>query len=252
MKQDLKRLTVRETAKLTGISVRTLHYYDEIGLLKPTVKTEAGYRYYDKEALAVLQEILLYRELDFSLKEIKEILSMPDYDRKKALKAHKELLILKQKRLSGLIKLVDETMKGDHNVSFKEFKMDEINEAKEKYGKEARERWGATEAYKVSEKKTSAYGEKDWERIAVETSEIFSGFAACVQDNEKPDSPRAMDLVEQWKALITKYYYPCTDEILAGLGEMYVADGRFMENIDRSGSGTAAFMSQAIKACCSK
>ena len=117
------RLTVSETAKLTNISVRTLHYYDEIGLLKPTDTTEAGYRYYDEEALAALQQILLYRELDFPLKEIKDMLSKPDYDRQEALAAHKSLLLLKIERLRRLTGLVDSMMRGENTMSFQEFDM---------------------------------------------------------------------------------------------------------------------------------
>ena len=156
------RLTVSETAKLTNISVRTLHYYDEIGLLKPTDTTEAGYRYYDEEALAVLQQILLYRELDFPLKEIKDMLSKPDYDRQEALAAHKSLLLLKIERLRRLTGLVDSMMRGENTMSFQEFDMHEIEEAKKKYANEAKKRWGDTQAYRESEKKTSGYSEEKW------------------------------------------------------------------------------------------
>lgn len=246
------RLTVSETAKLTNISVRTLHYYDEIGLLKPTDTTEAGYRYYDEEALAVLQQILLYRELDFPLKEIRDVLSMPDYNRQKALAAHKELLQLKIERLRRLTGLVDSMMRGEHNMSFQEFDMHEIEEAKRKYAKEARERWGDSEAYCESEKKTSGCGDKKWEMLNGEMNGIFHEFAECVQAGEAPEGSRASGLVERWRNHITDNYYECTLEILAGLGKMYVEDGRFKENIDRFGEHTAEFMSQAIENYCNR
>lgn len=148
------RLSVGETSKLTGISVRTLHYYDEINLLKPSEVTEPGYRYYDDNALEKLQQILFYRELDFPLKDIKEILSKPDYNSIQALKNHKELLLLKRKRLDKLIKLVENIIKGESNMEFNEFDMTEIEKAKEKYAKEVKEKWGDTEAYKENSEKT--------------------------------------------------------------------------------------------------
>lgn len=244
------KLSVSDTAKLTGISVRTLHYYDEIGLFGPTFTTEAGYRFYDEEALAVLQEILFYRELEFPLKEIKNLLSMPDRDRQETLKAQRELLVLKRLRLERLIDLVDQTMKGGIDVSFKEFDQSEITAAREKYAREAKERWGESDAYKESEKRTSGYGEADWKKIFEETDEIFNEFAACVREGCQAEDARAQELVRRWKDYITAHYYQCTDEILAGLGKMYAGDGRFAENINQAGAGTAEFMSRAIAAYC--
>lgn len=246
------RLTVSETAKLTNISVRTLHYYDEIGLLKPTGTTEAGYRYYDEEALTALQQILLYRELDFPLKEIKDMLSKPDYDRQEALVAHKSLLLLKIERLRRLTGLVDSMMRGENTMSFQEFDMHEIEEAKKKYAKEAKERWGDTEAYRESEKKTSGYGEEKWKALNEEMSNIFREFAECAQAGETPEGSRAAGLVERWRNHITENYYECTLEILKGLGKMYVGDGRFKENIDQFGKHTAEFMSRAIESYCKR
>ena len=244
------KMTVSETAKLTGISVRTLHYYDEIGLLKPSLTTESGYRFYDEEALAVLQQILLYRELDFSLKEIRDILSMPDYQREEALKAHRKLLVLKRKRLGKLIGLVDEMMRGENTMSFQEFDSREIEAAKKKYAREVRERWGKTAAYEESQKRTDRYDEEKWKALAAEMEEIFSSFASCMRGGADPGEERVQALVRSWKAFITENYYECTDEILSGLGKMYVEDGRFTANIDRAGAGTAAFISRAIQKYC--
>lgn len=131
---------VSEVSKLAGISVRTLHYYDEIGLLVPKTM-ENGYRLYDHECLDTLQQILFFRELGFSLKEIKSILDNPDFDRDDALQKHKHLLELKRNRLDELIYLVDKSLKGERNMSFKEFDMTEIEEYKTKYEKETQERW---------------------------------------------------------------------------------------------------------------
>ena len=141
-------MKISEVAKLSGVTVRTLHYYDEIGLLKPNKITEAGYRLYSNEDLETLQQILFFRELDFQLNEIKEIMMNPNYDKNKALNKHKELLIEKRERLDGLINLIDKTIKGDNNMSFKEFDNSKIEENKNKYAEEVKNRWGNTDAYK--------------------------------------------------------------------------------------------------------
>lgn len=244
------QLSISQTAKLMGISVRTLHYYDEIDLLKPSKVTEAGYRYYGEEALACLQQILFYRELDFSLKDIKLILAKTDYDRKLTLENHKELLLLKQKHLQNLIMLVDETLKGDIKMEFELFDTNEIEEAKQKYAQEVKKKWGNTPAYKESTEKSNGYSKKDWDEISKEADGIFRSFAMNM--DKKPADANVQKIVHSWQEHITKYYYHCTKDILAELGEMYVADHRFTNNIDKFGKGTAKFMSDAIKIYCAK
>lgn len=238
---------VSEVSKLAGISVRTLHYYDEIGLLVPKIM-ENGYRLYDDECLEVLQQILFFRELGFSLKEIKSILDNPDFDRDDALQKHKHLLQLKRNRLDELIDLVDKSLKGERNMSFKEFDMTEIEKYKTEYGKEAQERWGHSDAYKQSRKKTAKYTKDDWQRIMGESAEIFGQFYE-LKDLDVSDS-RVQEQVQNWKEYITKYFYDCTDDILLGLSQMYVADERFTKNIDKYGEGVAEFMSNSIKYYC--
>jgi len=240
--------TVHEVAKLTGISVRTLHYYDEIGLLPPSETTDAGYRLYDDTALERLQHILFFRELDLPLKDIAKIMGSPSFDKRKALNHHRELLLLKRKRLDDLLRLVDDTLKGEQEMSFKEFDCSEIEQLQKQYAKEAEERWGGTEAYTESAAKTKAYGKGDWARIQSEAQIIFQAFAANMK--ESPSSPAVQILVADWQDHITKNYYTCTKEILAGLGKMYTADERFSKNIDQYGSGLALFMSKAIKEYC--
>ena len=244
------KLSVSKTAKLSGVSVRTLHYYDEIGLLKPIETTECGYRYYDRKSLETLQLILFYKELEFPLKDIVKIINLPHYDRKQALKKQKELLLLKEKRLKGLIKLVDDTLKGDDNMSFKQFDLSEIENAKKKYAKEAETLYGDTKEYKESMKKAEAYTDEDMEKINIEMSLIMKEFYN--NRNLKADSEKVQKLVEKWQNHITKYYYKCTKEILKSLGMMYVNDERFKENIDRNGEGTAEFMAEAINIYCTK
>lgn len=243
-------MKINEVAKLTGLTVRTLHYYDEIGLLSPSSFNEAGYRIYNDEALAVLQQILFFRELDFPLAEIKDIMTNQNFDRIEALARHKELLLQKRSRLDGLITLVDNTIKGENAMSFKEFDMTEIEANRKKYADEVKERWGNTEAYKESEAKTATYDKEKWNFLNGEGTKILKEFGSIKET--APESETAQQLVAKWQAYITDNFYKCSKEILAGLGLMYVADERFTQNIDKNGKGTAEFMSKAIEYYCSK
>ena len=238
-------MQIKEFARLTGVSVRTLHYYDEIGLLHPAaVDKDTGYRDYDEQSLLRMQEILFYRELDFSLKSIGQILSSPNYDANQALAEQKDLLILKKERLERLISAIDRAMKGENVMSAFD------NSKFEAYKAEAKERWGNTDAYRQHEEKTKAYSDGKWNALAGEMNKIFAAFHQCMQKGEAPASAEAQSLVKALQQHITDNYYPCTNEILAGLGQMYVADERFRDNIDTNGSGTAQFVAEAIKAYC--
>ena len=244
------KMHIREFAKLTGVSVRTLHFYDEIGLLKPSsVDEQNGYRFYDEDSLTRMQEVLFYRELDFPLKEIRMILSSPDYDKQNALKKQKHLLTLKKERLERLISALDGAMKGEI-VNMDVFDNSEFEAKREEYAKEAKEKWGDTTAYKESTEKTADYSADKWKQVNSAMDERIAEFADCKRKGFAPDSKEAQELAKKWQDFITENYYTCTKEILAGLGEMYVADERFLQNIDRHGDGTAQFMSDAIKAYC--
>lgn len=244
------KLQIREFAKLTGVSVRTLHFYDEIGLLKPSsVDEQNGYRFYDEYALTQMQEILFYRELDFPLKEIRMILSSPDYDKQNALKKQKHLLILKKERLERLISALDSAMKGEI-VNMNVFDNSKFEAERKEYAKEAKEKWGDTAAYKESAEKTADYSADKWKQINSAMYEIISEFADCKGKGFAPENPEAQALAKKWQNFITENYYTCTKEILLGLAEMYVEDERFQKNIDRHGDGMAQFISDAIKAYC--
>lgn len=244
------KYTVKQVAEQTGISVRTLHYYDEIGLLKPSEVTNAGYRLYDEDCLYRLQQILFFRELDFSLKDILRILNHPDFDKNEALNKHRKLLMLKRKRLDGLIALVDKTLKGENTMSFKEFDMTEIESVQKQYAREVEERWGDSAAFQESQGKTAKYKKEDWASITAESETIYRAFALHLADD--PADPAVQKLVADWQAYITRYFYQCTNDILAGLGIMYVEDERFKQNIDRYGEGLASFMSRAISIYCKR
>lgn len=231
--------TVHQVSGLTGISIRTLHYYDSIGLLKPSEITPSGYRLYDDSALERLQTILLFRELQFPLKEIGEILSSPDFDRKEALKQQAELLKLRRDRLNELIKMIET---GVDTMDFSAFDETKIKE----YEKEAREKWGKTEAFAEYEKKTADRTSEETKDTGDAFMEIFAR-AGQIKD-AAPDSAEAQAVVKEIQSFITENYYTCTDEILKGLGQMYVFDERMKANIDKvGGEGTAEFVSKAIE-----
>ena len=233
---------IKKFAELTGVSVRTLHYYDEIGLLKPSsVDRFTGYRYYDESSVLRMQEILFYRELDFSLKSIAEILSSPNYDREKALKEQKKLLTLKKERLERLILSIDNAVKGENVMSAFD------NSEFEAYKAETKEKWGNTKAYAEFSEKTKDYSKERFADINTGLEYIFRDFAELMQSGAEPNSSDAQALVKKLQAYITENFYTCTDEILAGLGQMYVADERFKHNIDKYADGTAEFVSEVIK-----
>ena len=236
------KMQIKEFADATGVSVRTLHYYDEIGLLSPAfVDRSTGYRFYDEQSLLRMQEILFYRELDFSLKSIGEMLSSPHYDKNKALKEQKHLLTLKKERLERLISAIDGAVKGENVM--KAFDNSEF----EKYKEEAKEKWGKTDAYKEHAERTKDYSRQKWNDLAEGMDHIMAEFAACMRKGETPDSAAAQTLVKLLQDHISDNYYLCTNQILAGLGQMYVADERFKNNIDKHADGTAAFICEAIE-----
>ena len=239
------KMLIKDFAELCSVSVRTLHYYDEIELLKPSLTDEwTGYRYYNEDSLMRMQEIMFYRELDFSLKSIKEILSSPDYDKREALKEQKKLLIMKKERLERLISSIDSAEKG--KIIMKAFDNSEF----EKYKNEAKERWGSTDAYKEHKEKTKNYSKGDFDALGDGMDMIMCEFSLCMKKDLAPGSEEAQSLVKKLQDYITANFYTCTKEILAGLGQMYVLDERFRNNIDRHGNGTARFISEAVAFFC--
>ena len=245
------KLQIKEFAELTGVSVRTLHYYDEIGLLKPSfVDEQNGYRFYDETSLERMQEILFYRELDFPLKSIAGILASPNYDKQKALAEQKRLLTLKKDRLERLITALEQAAKGE--ITMSAFDNSEYETARQQYEDEAKQRWGDTDAYKESQAKTAGYSKDKWNDVLAGMNGVFAKFAECINCGENADGATAQQLVKKLQDYITANFYHCTDDILAGLGQMYVCDERFKNNIDKNGEGIAEFVSEAIKIYCKK
>ncbi len=242
------KLKVNEVAKFTGVTVRTLHYYDKIGLLSPSETTSAGYRLYGEKELHTLQQILFFRELDFPLNQIKKIILNPTFDSENALKSHRSLLIKKRKRIDGLVNLIEKILKGENTMSFKEFNMTEIEKMRKAYIAEVKERWGNTVEFTESEEKTKIYDKSKWKKISMAYKNIFEKFA---KNKGKPvNHPDVQSLVKEWQDFISTNFYKCTNETLQSLGKMYVKDDRFKNNIDKYANGLSEFISKSINFYC--
>lgn len=241
------KMQIKEFADFAGVSVRTLHYYDKIGLLKPAhVDKATGYRYYDETSILRMQEILFYRELDFPLKNIKEILSSPNYDNIAALKKQQTLLILKKERLERLIAAIDGAVKGENVMPAFD------NSEFERIKAETKAKWGHTDAYKQFEEKVKDYSEKEWNDSAEDVDSIMEAFAICMKNGDIAESAKAQCQVERLQNYISEHFYDCTTQILGSLGQIYVSDDRFKQNIDMHGTGTAEYINNAITAYCNK
>ena len=240
------KMQIKDFARLSGVSVRTLHYYDEIGLLRPAVVDEqTGYRFYDEESLLRMQEILFYRELDFPLKSIAEILTSPCYNKKEALEQQRKLLHLKKERLERLIGAIDGALKGENVMkAFDNSKM-------EQYMEEAKARWSKTEAWQEYEEKSAGRTPQTEKDLGEQMMAFFARFGAL--RGEDPDSEPVQQTVAALQQFITDHYYTCTKEILRNLGQMYTVVGSMKDNIDaRGGTGTAELAARAIEIYCSK
>ena len=240
--------TVKEVSELTGVSIRTLHHYDAIGLLRPASVTQAGYRLYDDEALRRLQTILLFRQLRFPLGEIRKILDSPGFDRRAALCEQIRLLELQREHLDAVIAHARSIQqKGECDMDFSAFD----NTKLESYAAQAKEKWGKTDAYREFEKKTCGQSAQQMRDKGQELMEYF------VRLGRMRDLPAGHDDAQAWAAglqkFITENYYTCTKEILRSLGMMYAGGGEMTENIDAAGGvGTGAFAQRVIEIYCGK
>lgn len=246
---------VKEVADIAGVSVRTLHHYDAIGLLKPESVTAAGYRLYTEKDLEKLQQILFFKELDFNLHEIKEILENPKFDRIYVLKAHRDLLREKKGRLEKIINTVEKTInsieggaKMNKKEMFNGFSVTELENHKNKYAKEIKEKYGNSDAYKESERKTSNYKTEDWNNIMLGGNKIFTKLIGLM--DKSADCPEVQNVVEEWRQYITDNFYNCTPEIFSCLGQMYIYDERFKNFFNQNTPGLAEFLSEAIEIYC--
>ncbi|WP_027342317.1 MerR family transcriptional regulator [Hamadaea tsunoensis] len=242
---------VGRAAELAGVTVRTLHHYDEIGLLTPGGRSAAGYRRYDDADLERLQRILLYRELGFTLEEIAVILDDPDTDPRAHLRRQHGLLLDRIARLRQMVAGVEFLMEA-HKVGVNltpEEKFEAFGDFDpDAYAAEAQERWGDTDAYAQSARRTSGYSKDDWVRIRAESEDLNARWVAALDAGEPAEGRVAMDLAEEHRLQITKFYYDCSYEIHTGLAEMYLADERFTANYENQRAGLARFVHDAILA----
>lgn len=241
-------MTVHEVSQLAGVSVRALHHYHQIGLLRPAKISEAGYRLYDDAALERLQYILLFRELQFPLREIKGILDSPDFDRNRALEQQIALLRMKKEHLENLIDLAcGIKMTGVKNLDFTAFDTKKIDE----YARQAKESWGHTPEFRQFQEKAKGRTREQEREISVDLMGILAKFGEMQQLD--PTERSVQEQVKKLQDFITEHFYDCSNEILWSLGQMYAGGGSMTENINKAGGeGTAEFAARAIQAYCDR
>jgi DNA-binding transcriptional MerR regulator len=242
--------TVDQLSKVAGISVRTLHYYDEIGLLKPSFVRPNGYRIYEQKELLKLQQILFFRELEFSLEQITEMIHAPNFNSKKVLADQRKLLELKKERIEKLILSVDKRLKGgEKNMDDTQLFGSFDDKQMEEYKKEAKKRWGHTEAWKQSQERTKHWTKADYKKIADEGNK-FTAELAKLMDRGTEDEDVQKMIAQHYQGI--QQFYDCSLEMYRGLGQLYVDDPRFGAYYNKFRSGMAVFMRDAIAYFCDK
>ena len=237
---------VKQLADLAGVSVRTLHYYDQIGLLKPVRNSVNGYRVYGKNELMKLQQILFFRELDFPLSAIKKILLSPDFDMEQALRDQKKLIFLKKDRLTKIIKTIDKTiLKLNDQLTMKDKDLyDSLSDEQiRKYSEEAKQRWGNTEAYRQSVARVKKLGKEGMKKVMEEGNKLMVEIASNM--DKKPESEVIQKLIERHYNNLKNFYDP-NPRLYRGLAEMYIADERFTAYYEKFRKGLAQFMHEAM------
>ena len=244
-------MNVGEVAALAGVTVRTLHHYDRIGLLSPSGRTSAGYRQYGPSDLDRLHQVLLYRELGFPLEEVAALLDDPSADPAEHLRRQHRLLRDRLDRTQAMVAAVEKEMEARHmGISLTPEERFEVfgEHDPEQYEAEVEERWGDTDAYAESKRKTAAYSKDDWVRITAEMEDIGNRFVAAMQSGAAPDSVEAMDVAEGNRQHISRNFYECSPEMHANLGRMYVEDERFAATYEAMAPGLAQYVSTAVQA----
>jgi DNA-binding transcriptional MerR regulator len=240
-------LSVSQLAELVHLSVRALHHYDAIGLLKPSHRSAGGYRLYGEPEVVKLREILLHRELGFALERVPELLAMPALEREQALLAQRQLVEGKRDHAEAVLKVIDATVQQlrsttmSNTTTFEGFEQFQHGE----YAKEAEQHWGKTEAWSESKRRTKNYQAPDWQRMQVEADAISQGFLALMQAGESVHSVPAGELAERHRAHIERWFYPCDHHMHKQVTSLYQSDARFQAHYDRFGEGLAAYISAA-------
>ena len=239
---------VRDVASLSGVTVRTLHYYDAIGLLSPERRERSGYRIYGEAELFRLQQIQIYRELGLPLEKIKAILSDPDFDTQAALQEQRTHLVARVARTNAMINAIDVALEATRGN--KKMDDDRLFDGfyASRYEGEARARWGDTSSYLHSAQRTQGYSPQDWERIRSESDALMQQIGALAGSGAEATDGVAMDLAEEHRSQIDRFYYLCSRAMHGNLGAMYLHDSRFADNLNKYGDGVAAFLAAAIAA----
>jgi DNA-binding transcriptional MerR regulator len=243
--------TVGEIAKVSGVSIRTLHHYDEIGLLRPSARSGGGYRLYGDDDLATLQQVLFFRELGFALEDIGRIMNDQSFDRRDALLLQRRMLRDKAAQLGRMVDAVDAALDADEKGTMvDERDMFEVfgDFDPKQYEAEVQERWGHTDAYAESARRTKRYTKQDWQRIKDESFQIGTDTARLMDEGAPADDPRAMALAEQARLQIDTWFYPCSHEMHVNLAEMYIVDPRFKATYEKIHVGMAEYWHDAIRA----
>lgn len=238
-------MKVKEVSKLTGVSVRTLHYYDEIGLLTPEQTNENGYRLYSEKDLELLQQILFFRELGFSLKQIKAIVHDPSFNRLEALEMHRKMLLEKRERIDRMLNTLEKTIqhvKGERAMTNQE-KFQGFDFSRNPYEEEARRRWG-DKAVDASQAKLNQLSKTKMQEFGQTMNELYRKLAELRHSD--PASEAAQEAIGEWYAMLNRMG-SYSLEAFKGLGQLYVDDERFTNNIDQFGEGLAKFMRDAMQ-----
>ncbi|WP_327305317.1 MerR family transcriptional regulator [Streptomyces sp. NBC_01298] len=243
--------SVGQVAGFAGVTVRTLHHYDEIGLLSPSGRSGAGHRRYDDADLDRLQRVLFYRELGFPLEEVAVLLDDPRSDPREHLRRQHALLSERIARLQQMAAAVEHAMEAKKmGINLTPEEKFEVfgDKDPERYSEEARQRWGGTDAYAQSQRRVATYTKDDWKRIQDEVADWSTRYAALMEAGEPADGEAAMDMAEEHRGHIVTWYYDCSYEMHTGLGETYVADERFKEFYDSMRPGLAEHLRDSITA----
>ncbi|MEU6662629.1 MerR family transcriptional regulator [Streptomyces sp. NPDC046821] len=242
---------VGQVAGFAGVTVRTLHHYDEIGLLTPSGRSGAGHRRYSDADLDRLQRILFYRELGFPLDEVAALLDDPDADPQAQLRRQYELLSARIDRLQKMAAAVRNAMEarkmGIDLTPEEKFEVFGDHDP-EAYADEVQERWGGTDAYAESQRKAASYTKEDWLRIRQAYDDWMRRLVAVIEAGQEPESEAAMDLAEEHRQQICEFHYGCSYDMQTNLADMFVADERYRRNLDKDKEGLAAFLKEAIYA----
>lgn len=247
----MRTYQVREVARLAGVTVRTLHHYDQVGLLVPSLRSGAGYRQYTRDDLLRLQQILLGRELGFSLEQIRRMLDDPEFDRVEALQAQHVLLAERIERDHAILRAIDAALcveRGDTTMSNEDMKQLFDGFDPSAHETEVQARWGDTDAFEASTRRTRSYTKEDWHAIKAEATQIEEAFAEQLRQGARPTDRAVMDIAEQHRQHIDRWFYPCSPNRHAGLGDMYVADARFEAHYEEKAEGLARFIADAVRA----